>query len=930
MFSKPFVILDLETSGIDPKRDDIIEVAMIRYENGKEVARYDDLIKIDYKLPEIITIITGITDKDLEENGQGRDKVFAEVEKVIRGAYIVGHNVNFDVSFLREKGIDLDVPGYIDTIPIAQILLPEHASYSLESLSDDLNITHKNRHRAMGDVEATLDLFKYLWKKAGEIPKATLTEIKEFLPRAEWDASVFFEELKAGSLKSDAVVKPSAVDYAEVTTTVRKALELDEIFAENGALSRCMDCSEARPQQVEMSQNVLSAFQQGYHLICEAPTGVGKSLAYLAAAAHTAISNKSKVVVSTNTINLQQQLYEKDVPLLQKIYREATGHPGVKVALLKGRSHYLCLRRLAEFKRRPRLTEAELILLIKILVWQNITRSGDSSDIHLTRQETLIWDFELSADQKFCSPVKCKSYGGCYLHEARKKAEAADIIIANHALLCADLEAEGSLLPEYQYLVVDEAHHFEEVSTKAFGLEIKQESLAIPIKAIKNHLEDLKRRFSGTLFMGSDAFASVNDLIDAVPDLNQTLDNFFSVVALFVNRNVPESAFIENLLVDKVIAGSEEWLNLGDSLDELNGKIKSWLSDLRKFSQSLELAEGDDFPDQAEFLDELMQEIMLLSEQMEDIESFFNSGAGAENLIRWITSDMQGMITIFMAPLMVGPELQERLYDQKKSVIFTSATLGVKLRDAEDREQHPFTYLRQMLGLNERFEELILESPFDFETQTYVITPSDLHPVQAKNSIEQVSSFMKELIRAVGGSMLGLFTSHGALERVYLNLMKEFTSKDPKVLAQRISGGRAKVMKAYMNNPQHSVLLGTNSFWEGVDIQGEALTTLVIHKLPFDVPSDPIFKARSEMFHNAFMEYSVPRAILRFRQGFGRLIRSQKDYGVLIMLDNRVLMKDYGKMFLEALPQGVMIEKMKLEEVPLTVKEWLNLSRQSN
>lgn len=925
MFSKPFVILDLETSGIDSKRDDIIEVAMIRYENGKEVARYDDLIKIDYKLPEIITIITGITDKDLKEGGKEKAEVLAEVEKVIKGAYIVGHNINFDVGFLREKGVKLEVPGYIDTIPIAQILLPEAVSYSLESLTDDLNISHENSHRAMADVEATLDLFKFLWKKADQIPKATLTEIREYLLRSDWNSAVVFEELK-GSAKSKQRNEKSVDHLLYTADAPRRALDIQEIFGPEGALARIMDGAESRPQQVEMSQGVLSAFQEGYHLICEAPTGVGKSLAYLAAAAHAAISNKSKVVISTNTINLQQQLFEKDVPLLQKIYHEATGHSGIRVALLKGRSHYLCLRRLAEFKRRPRLTERELILLVKILVWQNMSVQGDSSDIHLTREETLIWDFELSADQKFCSPSKCKAYGDCYLHEARKRAEAADVIIVNHALLCADLEAEGSLLPEYHYLVVDEAHHFEEVSTRAFGLEVKQESLSIPVKAIKNHLEDLKRRFSGTLFSSSQSYESVDTLIEATPELLQSLENFFSVVALFVNRNVPDSAFVENLLIDKIIIASEEWLNLGQSLDDLSGKLSLWLSSLRKFAQALELADGDDFPDQVDFVDELTQETQLLNEQMRNLQNFFEHDEAKEKLIRWITSDMQGQITIYMAPLLLGEELKARLYDQKKSLIFTSATLGVRLRN-QGEEQHPFTYFRQMLGLDARFEELILESPFNYETQTYVITPSDLFPVQATKFIDQISEFFKHLVRAVGGSMLALFTSHGALERVYLSLMHEFTAKDPKVLAQRISGGRAKVMKAYMNNPTQSVLLGTNSFWEGVDIQGEALTTLVIHKLPFDVPSDPIFKARSEMFHNSFMEYSVPRAILKFRQGFGRLIRSQKDYGVLVILDNRVLSKEYGKMFLEALPQGVTIESMKLAEVSDRVKEWLDLSK---
>jgi len=926
MFKYPFVVLDLETSGIDPKRDEIIEVAMIRYENGKEVARYDDLIKIDFKLKEIITIITGITDKDLEESGQDQEDVFTEIEKVIKGAYIVAHNTNFDVGFLRAKGIDLDILGAIDTIPLAQILMPEAPSYSLESLTDDLKITHKNKHRAMGDVEATLDLFKHLWKLGAEIPRASLTEIRSFLPRADWDAGVFFEELKAGT-KSKVKAGAQAKVELSMVGSGRKALGLDEIFGEGQAMSRIMEGCEERPQQVEMSQNVLTAFQQGYHLICEAPTGVGKSLAYLAAAAQMAISNKSRVVISTNTINLQDQLFEKDIPLLQSIYKEATGQEGVRAALLKGRSHYLCLRRLAEFKRRPRLTEGELILLIKILVWQAWTGGGDSSDIHLNREEYLIWNFELSADQQFCSPQKCKAFGNCYLHEARQNAENADIIVVNHALLCADLESGGNLLPDYQYLVVDEAHHFEQVATKAFGIEIKQESLSVPIKTIRNHLEDLKRRFSGTLFMNSKVFESMEPILDEIPNLDQALENFFSIVVIFVGRNVPESAFIEHLLVDKLISASEEWMNLGHSFEELHGRIMAWISGLRKLSTALEISDSDDFPEQTDFTDELLQEIQILSEELGHVRSFFENDEASNKLIRWITSDFKGEITIYMAPLMLGDELQGKLYEEKKSIIFTSATLGVKLVSPDETEQHPFTYLRQMLGLDEQFEELILESPFDYESQAYVITPSDLRPVQARDSIEQIGGFFTKLLRAVGGSLMGLFTSHGALEKVYLRLMHDFTKKDPKVLAQRISGGRAKVMKAYMNNPKHSALLGTNSFWEGVDIQGDALTTLVIHKLPFDVPSDPIFKARSAMFANSFMEYSVPRAILRFKQGFGRLIRSKKDFGAMIVLDNRVLTKEYGKMFLQALPQGVLIDQMKLDEVPERVKEWLDLSK---
>lgn len=671
-----------------------------------------------------------------------------------------------------------------------------------------------------------------------------------------------------------------------------------------------------------MADAISQAFGQNYHLICEAPTGVGKSLAYLSAAAELSIRNKSKVVISTNTVNLQQQLYEKDVPLLQSLYQAETGSQGVNVALLKGRSHYLCLRRLAEFKNRSHFTNQEIILLSKILAWRAVYPGRDLTDMNLTREENLIWDFELCADQKYCTPMKCKAYGHCDLQQARKAAEAADLIIVNHALLCADLNSGGSLLPDYRYLVVDEAHHFEEVATKAFGTQIKQEHLMIPVKTLGNQLQQLDKRFGGTLFTSSETFQNVDDMILGAKDLQESIYQFFDLLAFFVTQNVPESAFVENLLIDHLIVGMEEWLNLGETFDDLRLKIEAWLKQIRQFAGSLELNEDG----QTEASDQLMQEASLLNEQLITLKHFFGAQAGENDWIRWILSDMKGAITINIAPMMPGKLLTEDLYEAKSSIIFTSATLGVQLTDPNGEDSpHPFEYFRRMLNLDDRFEELMLDSPFDFEAQTYIITPNDLLSLSSRDSIKQVSEFFLELLRSVNGSTMGLFTSHSALQNVYLNIAPQLTAEGVKVFGQRVSGGRGKVLKAYMNDPIHSALLGVNRFWEGVDLQGEALTTLVMHKLPFDVPSDPIVKVRGQMFHNGFMEYSVPRAILRFRQGFGRLIRSKKDYGVMILLDNRITQKKYGQLFLQALPENVTIEAMNLSEVPGKVKDWLGM-----
>ena len=930
MLQKPFVILDLETSGTNPKKDDIIEVAMIRYEKGKEVGRFEGLIKIDYELPKIIPIITGITDKDLQEDGQDKGLVFEEIEEMLDGAYMIAHNIKFDAGFLKANGLKLDVLGFIDTIPLAQILIPGAASYSLESLSDDLKIKHVNRHRAMGDVEATLELFKHLCEKAGELPKSVIQDINDHCARCDWDEGVIFEDIAEGAInKSRQKQNNSCLQDKDEIISVTPISPLDpkNILKEGGILQQFWEEYEPRKQQEQMAEAVMSAFESSYHLICEAPTGVGKSLAYLIPAASIAIKNKSKVVISTNTINLQDQLYEKDIPLLKQIYQHANKNNGVKTALLKGRSHYLCLRRLAQFKKKQRYSSEEITVLVKILVWQATTKIDDCAEIHLTRNEKLIWKFELCSDSKYCTPQKCKPYGECYLHKARKKAEDADIIIVNHALLCADMEREGSLLPEYKYLVIDEAHNFEGASTDAFGLTLKQENFTLPIKLIRGHLLAIKKTYQDTLFSGQMAMDKIDDIFDQIDDLNNAIESLFTVIAYFVNQNVQDSGYVENLLIDQVILGMEEWLNLSTSVDETCARLNFWLIELRKFLDAVTI--DDDNSEQDEFVTEIAQEAEILQEQISTLKNFFNDQSTPNEYIKWMASDQSGVVSINLAPYVPGDLLKDRLYENKKSIILTSATLGVSLSDNNTGgpEQHPFTYLRTILSLGEEFEELIIDSPFNFETQTYVMVPNDALPIVAQGSVQQLTPFFESLIKKVKGGMMTLFTSYKMIETLYLNLMEPLKAVGTKLLAQRISGGRNKIMKAYMNNPEHSILFGTASFWEGVDIKGSALSTLVIHKLPFDVPSDPIVKARSQMFNNGFMEYMLPRAILKLRQGFGRLIRSKTDYGVMIILDNRVLTKRYGGLFLEALPENITLEKPTLEEIPGNVEKWLKYSK---
>jgi DNA polymerase-3 subunit epsilon/ATP-dependent DNA helicase DinG len=750
------------------------------------------------------------------------------------------------------------------------------------------------------------------------------------LAKASWEAGIFFEELK-GSTKSmtGAIANALSASVADATLGgVQRALSVEEVLGEEGILKKQWEEYEPRPQQTQMAQSVMNAFDQGYHLICEAPTGVGKSLAYLTAAANIAIANKSKVVVSTNTINLQEQLYEKDIPLLQNIYRQGTQNAGFRAALLKGRSHYLCLRRFAKFKETPRFADTDIILLIKILVWQQATTSGDCGEIHLTREESLVWNFELCSEKKYCSPQKCKPYGECYLHRARRLAEEADIIVVNHALLCADLQGEGALLPDYKYLVVDEAHNFEEAATDAFGMVLKQDNFSLPFRVIRGHLEEIQKRYQGTLFGGELAMRLLGNVQGGMEEMETKVEGLFSFIADFTGQHVQNTGYTENLLVDPTLQATEEWLNLGASAMEASATVTEWLRDLRSFAAALSLGDEDMASEQNEIAAEFQQEAEILAEQIQALKSFFNEDPALQH-IRWLAADSKGEVSVNLAPTLPGTDLKQKLYAEKKSIVLTSATLGIKLKDKayDAPEQHPFTYLRTLLALDERFEELIIDSPFDYERQAYVLVPTDALPITSPKSNDQLAPFFQQLIEAVGGNILGLFTSYRVIEVMYLALAENLKNAGIRLLAQRISGGRNKIMKAYLASPQNSALFGTSSFWEGVDIKGEALTTLVIHKLPFDMPNDPIHKARAQLFQNGFYEYTVPRAILKFRQGFGRLIRSTTDYGSMIVLDERVFSKDYGRLFLDALPENITLEKLPLAEIPAKAKEWLELSR---
>ncbi len=494
---RTFVALDLETTGLNPERDAIIEVAAVKFRDDEPVDRFTTLINPGRPIPYEIQQLTGISNADVL--GKPRFELIApQLTRFVGSLPVVGHNVSFDLGFLRPHGLLTDnLP--LDTWELATILLPNQAGYSLGVLADRFSLAIPSKHRALDDATATGHLFLVLGDRVSRLPRAVLLEIGRLARGSGWPLGQVFEEalIAAGVVKGAAeeiplaelapgsplfqpwrageplipVEQPAPVDVAALAAMLKPG----------GAVGQAFAGYEFRPPQVAMLEAVANAFNRNHHLFAEAGTGTGKSLAYLLPAIAYAAQNGSRVVVSTNTINLQDQLFKKDLPDLQQILADAWGQePPFRATLLKGRSNYLCPRRFAALKARPRLNHDELRVIARILVWLPITQTGDQSELSLPQpSDRFVWS-QVAADNEGCSLDRCqRDMGGrCFFFRARKQAEASHIVVVNHALLMADAATDYRVLPEYKHLIIDEAHHLEDAVTDQLSFRADSGSLS--------------------------------------------------------------------------------------------------------------------------------------------------------------------------------------------------------------------------------------------------------------------------------------------------------------------------------------------------------------------------------------------------------------------------------------------------------------------
>jgi ATP-dependent DNA helicase DinG len=927
------IALDIETTGLDPQKDAIIEIGAVRFNHNRIENEWETLINPGRKIPPFITQLTGINDHMVLEAPSIQD-VLVDFQHFVGDFFILGHNVGFDLSFLRRHGI-FKTNDTLDTYEIASVLLPTASRYGLSSLAQQLNIPIKANHRAMADARVTSEVYRSLYEIAMNLPIQLLAEIVHLSENIDWSGFGFFYDVLRNRSKETISARQVRQGYfgplfdgyhvrdlAPLTPNDEQvSLDPDEVASAlepGGIFAHHFPNYEYRPQQIEMLREVTRALSEGRHLLVEAGTGTGKSMAYLLPAALWALKNGHRVVISTNTINLQDQLIKKDIPDL----REAMGI-NLSATVMKGRSNYFCPRRLENLRRRGPDNADEMRVLGKLLVWLQTTTSGDRNEINLNGlSERDVW-LRLSAEDEGCTTENCLKRGGiCPFYRARQAALSSHILVVNHALLLADVATGNRVLPEYNYVIVDEAHHLEEATTNALSFKVTQ-------PMIDHALRELGSPKAGALGKLVDIlknnitpsdFAAINRYIQQATNLafqfQTNSQSFFQAIDGFLfeqreGNDIGMYAHQERVL--PATRTQPAWVHVEAAWEECETSLKPLNENISKMLQALgELR--DSLPEEDEdVISNLSNIYHRLTEMQSNLDGMVFEPRG--DVIYWFEIQPNGrQISLNAAPLHIGPLMQKYLWNDKSSVILTSATLSTA---------GEFTYLRGRLNADEAYE-LTVGSPFDFESSVLLFIANDIpEPADRSGHQRAVEQGILRLCNATGGKALVLFTSYDQLKRTSQFLSPRLAKNDIRIYEQG-EGASANMLLENFRTDDHAVLLGTRAFWEGVDVPGEALSVLIIVKLPFDVPSDPIVAARSETFDDPFTEYSLPEAILRFRQGFGRLIRTQSDRGVVAIFDRRIMSKRYGHLFTDSLPTCT-TRTGSINDLPQLAVKWLNL-----
>ena len=902
------VVCDTETTGLSPRSDALIEIAAVRLDDGIVAGEFHTFVDPQRRIPEDIVELTGITNADVAGAPSAEQAVAAFARFAGEGA-LVAHNARFDAGFVMAHAAPGQLEGpWVDTLALAQIVLPRLKSHRLHDLSAAFELAEPT-HRALADVCALAGVWRVLMEAVRTLPAGLAGAIATLAPGCEWPLRRVFA--CAAEERPDATFSLTRLRNACAGPTMAAAREdadavplefdsdatIEQAFGKDGIVAGMYAGYEPREAQVAMALDVQAALRDGGVHALEAGTGVGKSMAYLVPLALAARRNHITVGVATKTNALTDQLVYHELPRL------AATLDGLRYVTLKGYEHYPCLRKLANAlaDANAQLDGQELTALAALLVFVSQTPWGDMDALNVHWPGSL--RTRLCASSHDCLKHRCSFYPKlCYLHGARCQAAAADIVVTNHALLFRDSAIGGGILPPIRHWVVDEAHAAEAEARKQLSSTMSAAELSRVLERLENTRSGLVatiRAKAASVEGGSMLYGVTASIDEQVGAITALATSFFSYVKELAGTAEDADASYNSveLWVGPQLRASGAWASVeraGRSLVEKLSSLEKRLDDLMSM---LEQFEGAFAAQSAELvglscsLQEMLGALTLVLDGQDDTRF------GSVTLDRRPERMAEALTA---STLDIGAELAESFYPNMKSVVFTSATL------ATGSGEQAFAHFEHAVGLDvlekERTAATALASGYDFDGHMSVLAAADMPAPGEPGYRDALAELLFGVHVALGGSVLTLFTNRREMEALYRLLKPELSAVGIELSAQLRSTSAAVLRERFCANRTLS-LFALRSFWEGFDAPGETLRCVVIPRLPFAKPTDPLSREREHREgRRAWGAYTLPESVIDLKQAAGRLIRSSTDEGWLVLADARVVTRRYGKVFLRAMP----------------------------
>jgi ATP-dependent DNA helicase DinG len=899
-----FIAFDFETTGLQVETDRAIEVAAIMFKDGKPAEKFVTLINPQIPISDLIADITGITNEMVTEAPLEKE-IIDDLFEFLGDYPIVAHNTPFDLSFLRamaeRHNKDFIERKCYDTLTLSRAFLFFQPTHNLSAVSEYFNLSSEGAHRAEKDTENCGEVFIELVHEVASYNLDLISNIITFLNPFEVHNKDLFINIgnlltKKGNLKtaivSSELAKPQNknIFFHDAKTNINTTNSVD-VFGENGLLNQTFDSYELRPNQINFSEyvdNILSG--QGGIGVIEAGTGLGKSMAYLYPAIKYSHdnSNENPIILSCYTKHLQDQLFNNDLPTLTKAIDTS-----IKAVLLKGRNNYLCKTRLRWLinSSDKMLSGEEAMNLLPVLVWLEHTSTGDLDECPgFSNGFTYRLMGLIQSEQGFCTSSICAKHDGCFFGPLRKVAYQSNLIVVNHALLISDAQSKSKIddsmgfLPENNAVIIDEAHNLPKAAYHQLTLSFDHRSLNYILDRIDpkhNHSVRWNNKLRTIAAIHSKFEISRSTLSGLVEEGRDLIKIFFDKMTSNAYHHFdPNSKYSTKIIIDDL---NEHFTPLEKELNELKSALHSLRNHIRKLREDLlDIDETrEDFIELHQLFDRSegsLSDILILTESITSNQNK-EYVYWYEGNFRTISGATQLILTVNMAPIQPGIELANSIFKSIDFCILTSATLRTKLS---------FDYFLNRVGLDsvefDHVSSTVYESPFSYNDQVtyfqYAGNDSQRPDIIAKTILHCHRKFNKR--------MMVLFTSRAQLDNTS-QLLRQLSHKaDLPIFAQKRQTSRMGLIRG-MKQVKNGILLGTNAFWEGVDLPGDLLEVLMIIKMPFDVPTEPTVKAYGKMIEerggNSFMDYALPESVIRFRQGFGRLIRTTYDEGIFIVMD---------------------------------------------